>query len=799
MKNNILFQNKFHLFYLIGFFLILTLPLLSIPPLFHPATWGKGIVFRIIFSIMLFVFTYQILFKKESDNFLITVKNLLKRKNKAFFGFSLLISLLGIFFLATVFSLDPHFSLWGSPFRGGGFINFAFLILFTISTFLILKKSEWGKIWDFCFIIGALVSIVGIFQKFQLFSNYFVSYTWRPVSTIGGPIFLALYLLILSFLALSFGFKAKGKKKLLYLFLTALFIFVIFLTATRAAFIGLFIGFLFFIFFYPVQKSIDKKHWKKITLLKILTGIILILGIFGTFFLNTQPQLSQYLANNKIFGPGFHRTWSAVQPLLDVQNISFRKIVSEGRYSGWEVAFQALKQKPILGYGPENFSIGFDKYYDPTLPGVAVSPGEGSSTGYWDKGHNFIFDIGVSAGIPALIIYFSLFIVLFWQLQILKKKNSDQAIIYHGIQATFLAYLTANFFSFDVFSTRLISFLLIGYSLSLIYENNILQENESKINQNHANSAWKYIFIFLTFFALIIFIWTYNIRPLQINKETNEAVFLVTKNQCQEAINKMEKTLNTDASYVDNYLRLQYIDIITPCIKKHPENKFKLSTRAIEILEECIELRPYYTRNWIYLGVYANHLIESDPDINSETKQKLTEKAYSSFEKAKELSPKRPEIFYCWAKTDLINEKFNEAEEKADHCLSFAPEDGNCWWAKALALSGLKKFDEASECMEIASERGYKIEAKNALNQLLKIYVKLAKDSNKLEHYETLAGLYEKLIKLDPENFQHHASLAYTYKTLGKYEKARKHALIVMELSPESKANVEAFLKTLPN
>jgi len=64
MKNNSQTQIKFYWIYLIGIFLILTLPLLSFPPTFHPPAWSKSVIFRIIFSILLFIFISQVLYKK---------------------------------------------------------------------------------------------------------------------------------------------------------------------------------------------------------------------------------------------------------------------------------------------------------------------------------------------------------------------------------------------------------------------------------------------------------------------------------------------------------------------------------------------------------------------------------------------------------------------------------------------------------------------------------------------------------------------------------------------------------------
>ena len=136
------FNSKLRWVYLVGFFLILALPLLNLPPWFSPPDWGKTIVFRIVLSSLIFLFIYQLLLSKDST-FSTAVGNVIQKRNRAFGPFLVLIALFVIFLLATIFSLDRNFSLWGSPYRSGGFLNFAFYIIFAILVFLILRKSDW--------------------------------------------------------------------------------------------------------------------------------------------------------------------------------------------------------------------------------------------------------------------------------------------------------------------------------------------------------------------------------------------------------------------------------------------------------------------------------------------------------------------------------------------------------------------------------------------------------------------------------------------------------------------------------
>ena len=389
-----LLEEKFYRLYLIGFFVILTLPLVNLPPWFSPPDWGKTIVFRVVMSILIFIFLHQFFFNQLfRSRFLAIGKNVLRRENKVFWCFWLFVALFVFFFLATIFSLDIKFSLWGSPSRSGGFANFALYFIFSLLVFFVVKEKDWNKIWNFAIIIGCLEAVIAIFQQYGILRQFFIYSPTMLPGTIGGPSFLGLYLLLLGFINLGFAIiKKQWQGKVFHLAVFFLFSFVIFLTISQAINLALGLGFLYFLFFYPLRR--EQPFYKKLILIKVLIGIVFILAVAGILFLQAHPE-NPLRQNAVIYSL---TSWG----------------IDQSRISAWKVSLNAIKDRPVLGYGPENFSIGFDRFYDPALPQIQNDPYLYSS--WWDRAHNFIFDIGVSAGVPALIIYLLLFGVLFWQL-----------------------------------------------------------------------------------------------------------------------------------------------------------------------------------------------------------------------------------------------------------------------------------------------------------------------------------------------------------------------------------------------
>ena len=784
---------KFYWTYLVGFFLILALPLLSFPPWFSPPDWGKTVVFRIIFSILIFFFIWQLLNRE------ISAKEIKNKFKSVTLPLSLLIAFAGLIILSTIFSAEPSFSFFGSPYRSGGSLNFILYIILAILLFLLCRQKDWMKIWNFSIIIGLFVSIIAFLQALHLFSKILIPYTGNVPSTIGGPAFLGIYLLLLSFPTLSFALKEKNLPKKIFYFVSFLiFTAGILVSQSQAAYLSFGIGIIYFFLFYP----------KKLTLIKIAILILIILGIGGVFYVRSQPE-------------------NPLNKISIFQTIAYWK-VDQSRLSAWKISLLALKDRPFLGYGPENFSIPFDKYYDPTLPALWHRGG-----GWWDRAHNFLFEYALTLGIPALIIYLLIFAVLFFLLQKLKKYpyksaeiniNPRPIIISHGIQSAFIGYFVALFFNFDTFSTYLISFLIIGYSLHLISlgateltpiatpKNAEQFSVVQRIVQRWFSSKSLARRIFSTIIKLktpilglilvlfVWFIWSFNLKPLKINKEVNWATIYAENKKCQEAINKMERALDSK-SIIDNYSRLVYINIIKECLNLYPKQRADFAKKAIQILDEAKLSRPSYTRTWLFLGTYINIFVESNPNLEPEIRLDLLKKADAYFKRASELSPKRLEIFIGWIKTDLLSGNYQGAEEKSEQCINLNPELADCWWAKGLFYIYLGEIKKATENMEIAKEKGYDLDARSALLQLLNVYLKLIKESKEtnLKNYETLADIYQKLIEYEPDNFQYHASLAYTYKTLGDYQKAVEEATQVFVISPESRINIEEFLNSIPD
>src|SRR3989344_8459005 len=468
----------------------------------------------------------------------------------------------------------------------------------------------------------------------------------------GGSLNLLFYFVFSIILALFIKDKNWEKKqKLIYGGFFLLFVLTIFLTGSRATYLALLVSFFFFLFLYPIRI-------KQIKTLKIIAGSLLLIAIISIIVFNSLPQLSEK-------GDFFSRL---------ANRLSIQRVATDlfgTRFAVWQITLKAIKDRPLLGWGPENFYIGFEKYYEPTAPNLQKL--------WWDRPHNIFLDIAANSGLIALFFYIAFWLILLWSLQRFKYAKQREAehentqIKAHGLQTMFIGYLTALIFNFDSFSTYLISFFFIGYSFYLLSSGRGTVEikNSQKI-VNYKNKK-----AFTGFFAviLLLFLFFWNIKPLYINESVVYAKNLSNIKKCNKALMIIEEA-NKNPGILKAYNALIYTDIIKRCVS--PEQEVEYVKRGLDSLKKASAVQPTWSRTWIFMGALNNVLAAKEE--NPEKKNKLLEESKNYLNKALELSPKRQEILVEMEKIYLIAEDYQAMKKTAYDCINIDSSQGICYW-----------------------------------------------------------------------------------------------------------------------
>jgi O-antigen ligase len=130
---------------------------------------------------------------------------------------------------------------------------------------------------------------------------------------------------------------------------------------------------------------------------------------------------------------------------------------SGNRVIDWQEALQGIQQKPVLGWGPENYHVVFQQYLNP----VILSPDHGSEV--WAlHPHNNTLEVLVNGGIVAFLLYLLLLGSLFSGITRLYKKNTIDGKTYALLIGMLIAFILQQQMVYDSIVSYTILFFVIA-------------------------------------------------------------------------------------------------------------------------------------------------------------------------------------------------------------------------------------------------------------------------------------------------------------------------------------------------
>lgn len=708
-----------------------------------PDKFAKAVIFRIIVEIILVAYIYLVL-----------------RDKKYFPRFDILTLAVTIFWTAALFSvffsMQPFTSMWGSATRGSGFFNFThYVILFFILRGTAQNKTQWRKIFNCAIIAAALTAIFAILQRIfpALNADYMNSAYYRPAGTMGNPIMLANYLAMTVFLAFAFWKQeAVRRKKILYLLAGTLMLTAIFISQTRGTFLGIAVGGLFLLIFYP-SKNIAFKTKRRLLILIIIVALILLFFIFQNG-LNILPQ-------------------------------RFLVFDNFNRLTSWKIAIKAIADKPLFGWGMENFAIPFDKYY----PGGYTKSYNGLAETWWDRTHNVPLDIGATMGLIGVAAYFLVFAAAFRQL--FKNRTNNNVSMPHIVSALFTAYFIQNLTAFDDVISYIMFFTLLAYVSFLSSEKYNAADN---LNNSQTGSArltvWKKMFFTASAVTILIIMIRVSLTPFWLNYTTNKTVIIAKQGLYDETMRFYRDITEKyqGKTYFEKELNEKFMKIASyfaPLVIEQTKNRkeyLKLNQEIINILKKSVELEPYHTKHYYNIGLFYNNIAAIDPSAGRE--------GLDYFAKSLELSPNREQALIESAKLQMILSDYDGAIAKLQKTIAINPELAESYiWIGIINL--YKKNNEiADEYFSSAKKYGYDFEKMPAWKLMSGVYA----DN---QQWAKAIPYYIKMLEKEPNNIETRALLAGSYKKIGKTEEARREAETLLKIAPQAKESIEAFLKEL--
>ncbi len=357
-----------------GLFLSLLIPFIIangglFPNMFFPFITGKNFAFRILTELMLGA--YVLLALREP-----------RYRPRFSWVFAALCGFVLWAGIATIFSVDPVKSFWSNFERMEGYVTVLHLLAYFFIASAVLTAD---KLWTpfFRASVAASVAMSG-YGLLQLVGKIGIDQgSTRLDGTLGNAIYLAVYMLFNIFFALILLYRDRDNKTLRWLYAAAIALdaFVLFGTETRGTILGL-VGGLAVACLYLVYELRRDARWDRLRRAALggLAALVIIVGGFiavkNTSFVQHSPALGR------------------------LASISFEDQTTKARFMIWHMAWDGFKDKPVFGWGQENFNFVFNKYYNPGMYGQEQ---------WFDRAHDAFLDWLTAAGAPGFLLFLSLF------------------------------------------------------------------------------------------------------------------------------------------------------------------------------------------------------------------------------------------------------------------------------------------------------------------------------------------------------------------------------------------------------
>ncbi len=411
------------------------LPLVVFKGLAHPFETPRAVVFRVLLACIA-PLACLVWFKERG-----------KMPRFRFLGWTV-VALLSAAALSTFFSVDVGTSFWGFAERLTGFVTIGLCVLFGAALHLLFRDPRarvrflwaWFGAWG----IVAAWAIVEFFAPG--YWSQFHGGEQRVVATIGNPIFLAGGLTLATASAAVALLAAKTMRFRIPFACAALVLgsTAIFFTQTRGAYLGIILGIIVF--------GVCLGLWsddRRIRLVGYGVPVIAGIGVLALFLLRETPIV---------------RYFSPLNRAVSVFSFSGNDASQVQRFQLWSVAVSATVERPLAGWGLENFDTALDRLYDPALTRFGVA------NAVSDRAHNAYLDVAAAAGIPGLLAYCAFLSALAALIFRARKKGTLSPAAAALACGGLAAYAVGNLTAFDTLVTYL--GLAVGAALlaSLDYE-----------------------------------------------------------------------------------------------------------------------------------------------------------------------------------------------------------------------------------------------------------------------------------------------------------------------------------------
>ncbi|MDO8522288.1 MAG: O-antigen ligase family protein [bacterium] len=724
--------------------------------LFFPFITGKNFAFRIIVEIITGAWLALALVNPEYR----------PRKSWLLAAFAAFVVIIAA---ADLNGVNPFKSFWSNYERMDGWVTLAHLFAYFVVTSSILSTRKlWRRFWSTSLIVSVLVGFYGVLQ-FAGFSalgqgGAASGLGARLDATFGNPIYLAVFMLFNVFIATflwteSWGERPAGKRlgvSLWYGSVIALDTIILLSTGTRGTILGLIGGMLLAAFLVAMLYR-GEAPARRIAI--SLAVSVLILGA-GFWLMRGQA-------------------WVHKVGFLDrLATISITEGTVNARIMNWGMAWQGVKERPILGWGQENYAIVFDKYYNPQMY---------SQEQWFDRVHDIVFDWLVAGGFLGLLSYLSLFVCALWCIwrgsasahRGEKRQNGKNtqldSMAFSLVEQSILTGLLAGYFFHNLFVfDNITSYILFTTILAYIVSRFAAARNSPILfPRGHVPQAAMPIVAVLAVVLVWGTAWGVNGRALAQNRALLQAI-APQQNGITENLKYFKEAVGY-GSFGTQEAREQLVQVSSQLAgNKDVPNDIKQQFAELAVREMTLQAgsSPLDARFPLFLGV----LLDAYGDYTN---------AAIALKRAHELSPGKQTILFESGVNAQARGNDEEALEFFKEAFDLAPEFSNARIYYAATAIRMNRDTLADEILAPIVPSGGA-----AVTNISAAYATRGR-------YDKIVTIWTARVKAIPDDIQARFTLAAALVGAGDSAQAIMQLEELKRTNPSTKTQAEEFLQQI--
>ena len=380
--------------------------------------------------------------------------------------------------LATVVGVSPQRSLWSNYERMMGLFDTAhWLLLIVLMAAMFRSWAQWRVLLNVNLAVGTTMALLGLSERFA-FGPVIDTFSFlagpqgassaRLGITLGNPTYVGAYFLVNSIIAvgmLGYSYlrprdssapRAVGRRRrqsrgaeadsvvstevLLRVFwalAAVLGLTMILLSGTRGALFGLTGAVACFAVSYML--------WGRLPVIKYACAGVAVLGLVlaGGLTLGRDTPAVESLAKRSVMVDRITR--------IGPNDASIR-----GRLDSTRLGLRGVAARPLTGWGPENFTVAYDRYLTPEIVGNAAAS--------FDQAHNKLVEELTTKGAIGFLAYMAIWVYgAFVLVRRARAQATHEQLFTLVVGAALAGYFAQNLFLFDTPGTIVQFILLVAF------------------------------------------------------------------------------------------------------------------------------------------------------------------------------------------------------------------------------------------------------------------------------------------------------------------------------------------------